>query len=451
MTQLGEATARYNKILESEPFRDLGWAEALQESVRASKLAAGSRSISPVLRPHFLSSRQYAGLVKAADSLTASIQRVESMALATPALLNRIQLLPAEKMLAAVDPGYSFPVASLLDTYVNNGTMRFTEYAEETSVGVMAGEALAELYWDAGPMKEFRKKYKLTKLGGAKQLLSGLLKSYKQYGGKQKKPHIAIVEFRQPFQKADSSEFVQLAEFFAREGYPTQILSPDQLEYRNGQLRNGDFVIDLVFRQIRVHEFLVRYSLTHPLMRAYQEHAVCVVNSFRSEIGQKKAIFDLLTDEEVTAKFPASERHAIAEFIPWTRIMAPAKVKYRKRNVDLIETVTSHRDRFVLKPNDESGDQPVFVGTDHDDAGWERALRLAMRSPYVVQEVGPVEGEEFPLLHYGSLERRQMKVDVHPHSFLGKVHGASSWLTLKGSTGFSTLNGLAPTFLLDTK
>lgn len=451
MTQLGEATARYHKILESEPFRDLGWAEALQESVRASKVTAGSRPISPVLRPHFLSGRQYASLVKAAESLTASIQRVESMALASPALMSRIQLLPAEKMLAAIDPGYAFPVASLLDTYVNNGTMRFTEYAEETPAGVMVGEALADLYWDAGPMKEFRKKYKLTKLGGAKQLLAALLKSYKAFGKKQKRPNIAIVEFRQPFQSADSSEFLLLAEFFSREGYPTRIVSPEQLEYRNGQLRSSDFAIDLVFRQVKVQEFLIRYSLTHPLMRAYQDHAVCVVNSFRSELGQKKAIFDLLTDEEITAKFPASERRAISEFIPWTRIMAPSKVKYRNRKVDLIETVTAHRDRFVLKPNDDSGDQPVFSGSDHDEAGWERALRQAMRSPYVVQEVAEIEGEEFPLLHYGSLERRQMKIDVHPHSFLGKVHGASSWLTLKGSNGFSTLNGLAPTFLLDSK
>ncbi|MEO8025474.1 MAG: hypothetical protein ABI823_03330 [Bryobacteraceae bacterium] len=451
MTQLGEATARYHKLLESEPFRDLGWAEALQENIRTSKLTAGSRAISPVLRPHFLSSRQYANLVKAAESLTAAIQRVEAMALESPALLNRIQLLPAEKMLAAIDPGYSFPVASLLDTYVNNGTMRFTEYAEETPAGVMVAEALGDLYWDAGPMKEFRKKYKLTKLGGAKHLLSALLKSYKAFGGKNKKPQIAIVEFRQPFQTADASEFALLAEYFTREGYPTHVVAPEQLEYRNGELRTADGPIDLVFRQVKVQEFLVRYSLTHPLMRAYQDRAVCVVNSFRSEIGQKKAIFDLLTDEEITGKFPAVERHAIADFIPWTRIMAPTKVKYRKRNVDLIETVSAHRDRFVLKPNDDSGDQPVFVGADHDEAGWERALRLAMRTPYVVQETGEVEGEEFPLLHYGSLERRQMKIDVHPHSFLGKVHGASSWLTLKGSNGFSTLNGLAPTFLLDSK
>jgi hypothetical protein len=59
--------------------------------------------------------------------------------------------------------------------------------------------------------------------------------------------------------------------------------------------------------------------------------------------------------------------------------------------------------------------------------------------------------EMFPLLYYGHLEMRKMRVDVHPHSYLGKVHGCSSWLSASGSTGFSTLSGVAPTFIIDPK
>jgi hypothetical protein len=56
-------------------------------------------------------------------------------------------------------------------------------------------------------------------------------------------------------------------------------------------LRRGDFVIDLVYRRIKVSEFLVRFDLNHPLVRAYRDHAVCMVNSFRSEMAQRRAIF----------------------------------------------------------------------------------------------------------------------------------------------------------------
>jgi len=43
-----------------------------------------------------------------------------------------------------------------------------------------------------------------------------------------------------------------------------------------------------------------------------------------------------------------------------------------------------------------------------------------------------------------------MRVDVHPHSFLGKVQGCSSWLT-ESKGGFSTLAGLAPTYIIESR
>ena len=85
-----------------------------------------------------------------------------------------------------------------------------------------------------------------------------------------------------------------------------------------------------------------------------------------------------------------------------------------------------------------------------DDAGWDRALKQAMRAPYVVQErVEPVRSV-FPLLSFGSLEFRELQVDVHPHAYLGKVQGCSSWLST-GKSGFSSAAGIAPTFILEPK
>ena len=110
-----------------------------------------------------------------------------------------------------------------------------------------------------------------------------------------------------------------------------------------------------------------------------------------------------------------------------------------------------HRTKLVLKPNDEGSDQNSFLGSETDELGWEKALRQAMRAPYVVQEVSEPARAVFPLMQYGSLMMKEMEVDVHPHAFLGKVQGCSSWLSVAGSNSFSTLSGLAPTFLLEGK
>src|SRR5579862_8069687 len=340
MTQLSEAIARYHKMLEGDPYKDLSWAHELQERMKARNLAVSGRPVSPVLRPHFITRRQYTGLVKAVESFSSSLQRIQAKALGSPALLARMELLPAEKMLAAVDPGYSFPaVTSLLDTNINNGTLRFSRYIPDTPTGVAYGETLADIFYDAAPVQEFRKRYRLEKLPGAKFLLQAILKAYKEWGGKNKKPNIAILEFRQPFQGGESGESAIIAELFRREGHQVEVVSPDQLEYRDNVLRRGDFAIDLIFRRVKVQEFLVRFDLSHPLLRAYRDRAVCMVNSFRSELAQKKAIFDLLTDEDITADFPASERKALQELIPWTRVVREAKTRYKKKLVDLPEFI----------------------------------------------------------------------------------------------------------------
>ncbi len=451
MSQLDEAISRYHKILEAEPYRDLAWLKPLRERMEAERLSSGGRLICPFLRPHFLSRRQYDGLVRTAESLVSAIDRMQQMVLASPALMARMELLPAEKMLASIDPGYQVPdVASQMDSHLNNGTLHLVQYNADSPTGVAWAEQLADLFYEIPPVREFRKKHTLTKVGGKKHLLNALLKAYKQFGGRQK-PHIGILELRSPLNPGAPSEYELFRDFFRREGYEVEIVSPDQLEYRSGVLRRGSFDIQLIYRRVSVQEFLMRFDLSHPLVRAYRDHAVCVVNGFRSELAHKKATLGLLTDDSLVAKFPAAERKAIREHVPWTRLVAATKTTYGEQTVDLPDFILHNRERFVLKPNDEYTGKGIFFGHEMDPSGWERALREAMRTPYVVQERVDFARAVFPLSTWGQLEFREMRVDVHPHAYLGKVMGCSSWLTASGTGGFSTAAGLAPTFILDSK
>ena len=449
MSYLDDAVVRYNKSLETGPFRDLSWAEALHRRMEEGGLSAGGRLICPFLRPNFVSRRQYDSLVRSAEALLGAIGRMEQMVLTNPVLLARLELLPAEKMLASIDPGYpSLQVAARLDSHVRNGHLHFVQYNADLPTGAGYSDALADLFYDAPPIRELRKRYTLTRVGGRKHFLQALLKAYKQFGGT-KKPNMAIVEFRPVFHSGES-EYTLVRDYFRDEGYAVEIASPEQLEYRNGVLRKGAFEIDLVYRRLGVHEFLIRFDLSHPLVQAYRDRAVCVVNSFRSELAHKKAMFGLLTDETLVAKFPAAERKAIREHVPWTRLVSASKTTYDERTIDLADFITRNRQRLTLKPNDDYSDQHTYLGWEMDDTAWERALKQAMRTPYVVQEkVDPVRSL-FPLMSFGILEFRELQVDVRPHAYLGKVQGCSSWLS-SGSTGFSSAEGLAPTFILDPK
>src|SRR5215469_2760745 len=223
MSQLDDAIARYNKLLENGSFSDPEWAEALHRRMERAGLSAGGRLICPFLRPNFISRRQYETLVKTGEALICAIDRMEQMVLSTPALLARLELLPAEKMLASIDPGYqALEVAARLDTHLNNGSLQFVQYNADSPTGAGYADALAELFYDIPPMKEFRKRYSMTKVGSRKHLLSALLKSYKQFGGT-KKPNIAIVEFRPPYHSG-RSEYEIYRDFFREEGYNVEIV-----------------------------------------------------------------------------------------------------------------------------------------------------------------------------------------------------------------------------------
>ncbi|MEZ5402453.1 MAG: circularly permuted type 2 ATP-grasp protein [Bryobacteraceae bacterium] len=443
-----DAAARYHKIMESPEFQDLKWAESIQQRMSENKLAPSGRPVCPVVRPHFITRRQYEAMSKAAENLYSAIDRIRALMATTPALLNRLEMLPAEKMLAAVNPGYPYlAVTSLLDTQLVNGTFRFVETDTYGPSGVVYHDALSDLFYEAAPVKQLRKKYKLGKVAGMKKLLHSLLAAYK-VTGKKKFPRIAIVEFRPPFKNTPGPEHVMMAEFFRQAGYPTEVVTPDQLDYRNGQLCRGDFGIEIAYRMVSAQEFLVRFSLSHPLVRAYREGAVCMVNSFQTEMLQKKAIFGLLTDETVTAKFPAAEKKAIREHLPWTRVVQAARTTHHGEEVDLPDFIMKNREKLVLKPNDAAADLHSYNGAETTDAAWERALKTALRNPYVVQERVELPRAEFPVFQYGRLEMRTMEIEVHPHLYLGKLGGCSTEIR-DATTSFSTLGGIAPTFILE--
>jgi hypothetical protein len=450
MSQLGEAVARYIKILESEPVRKSGWIEELRDQMVARRLVVAGRWISPVLRPHFLSRRQYTNLVKNAEALHGALDRMRMLVVQNPKLMARLEMLPAEKMLVAVDPGYSsHSVSALLETHVNNGTLSVTGGQADLPHGVVYGDILSDLFYELAPVKELRKKFKLGKMTATKPLLASLLKAWKEFGGKTK-PNIAILEFRQPFQTVDSQEHLLLAELFRRAGYQAAIVAPEEIHYSGGALATNGMKIDVVYRGVTAHEFMLRFDLSHPLVRAYREGHVCVVNSFRMEISRKRALFALLSDPEVTAAFPLAERTAIADSIPWTRVVAQAKTSYQGREIDLPDFLSKNRETLVLRPNDPGSGLPSYDGAALNEAAWSRACYQALRHSYVVQERVTPHPIAFPVELDGEMVYRELNVEMSPQAFLGKVQGAVARIT-PAQAGYSTLSGYAPAYILEGK
>ncbi len=450
MTLLSEAIARYHRILEELNAAGSPWKEEVREQMRQRGLEGSGSGVSPVLRPHFLTRRQYESLAANAEALARAIQRVNQLALSDPGVMSRLALLPGERMLVSIDPGYSTPaVASVLEAVVSNGHLHLSSPRADLPRGAVASDVLADVFLESAPMKLFRKRYKVSRPPGAKPLVTSLLKAWKEFGGTGK-PSVAILDFPGPLGAGESREDALLEEFLRAQGLEASRVIPDELEFSGGVLRRGGRRIDLVLRGLKAQDLLMRYDLSHPLVKACQQRKVCLVNSFRAEVLRKRALLALLTDESLTASFPADERKAIRSTIPETRVVVQGKTTWHGETVDLVDFILKNRTRLVLRPNEDTSELHATDGARVDDAAWERALRTALRFPYVVQERVESPAAPFPLDYFGELTYRDMIADVSPHFFLGKVHGFSARLSPPGG-GFSSAAGMAPALILESK
>jgi hypothetical protein len=451
MAQLGDAITRYHKLLEQPSYRDAAWAEQFQEEMRQRHLVDSGRLLTPVLRPHFVTRRQLDTLTRLSSHMAEILDRLEAIAFASPPLLHRLQMLPAEKMLAAIPHGYARAgVTASMDANLKNGSLFVQGVDVCKPAGLVYSNILADLFLDLPLVKEFKRgRYRLSKLGGPKALLQAIQSAYRQFGGKTK-PAIAIVELGQESSSngGSSTEGRLLADSLSQLGATARLVTPELLEYSDGRLHSGDFTIDLVLRRILTREILTRWDLSHPLLRAYRDRAVCVVNSFRAEFAQRRALFDLLTDETVTTHLPAADRKLIRSSIAWTRVVSHRKTMHAEKEIDLPEFILNQRESLALLPNEDSSDQRAYIGAEMSPAAWDRALRLALRSSYVVQERALPLRESFPLFQYGEFKMKEAEVTTHPHVLNGEMSGASAVLETC-SAGSTVHLAVAPVLLLE--
>jgi glutathionylspermidine synthase len=410
--------------------------------MRNSRLVYGERPIGIALRPHLLHHEQFQRLTQTAERVASALEKVAAAVVQESNLMDQLGLTEAERRMALVDPGFSTAgVTTRLDAFVRGDEIKFVESNAENPSSLPDQEELNRLLFELPVMTSFAVRYRLRQFSPVEKLLETLLGTYREWTGAGV-PNVAILDWKDV---PTSSEFVFLQEHFTALGVPTIICSPDDLEYRQGQLRCGVFRIDLVYKRVIIHEFLACYDETHPLIRAYVNHDVCLVNPFRCKIMHKKAVFEMLTDDEHQNWFTSSEKEAIHHSVPWTRRVSDRKTLRRGRQISLLEFIRRNRSRLVLKPNDDYGGHGIYFGARMDEREWEHAIETALSADYIVQGALDLQPEVFPIFSETEWKLQPMFVDTNPFLFRGKVCGAMVRLSTSpivnvtsggGETGF---------------
>ena len=446
---LSDAVAHYHDLLTDHELAQSSLA-LLDQGLERAKLIFGGRRLSPYLRPHFVSEEDFARVRGVCETVWNAIEKVKDAAVANESLLDELGLTEVERELAKIDPGYrAVSPTARLDSFLTEGAYSFVELNGESPAGIAYADAAFEIFESLPVMQKFAETYRLRRFEGRPLMLKLLLDCYEEFLGRkpERRPQIAIVDLKDlPTLK----EFELFQDYFEARGYASIIASPDELEFRDGRLRAANFEIDIVYKRLLVNEYLPIMKQQPALLDAYRAGAVCMVNSFRSKLIHKKALFAVLTDARYSSLFDQSERATINQHVPWTRRVRAGQSDYFGEEIDLLEFIGARRDRMVLKPNDDYGGHGIYIGWNIDEIGWDEAIHNALgNGDYLVQERVPTAREIFPALTPdGRIEFTEQLVDLDPLLFNGKVGSAFTRLSANELANVSSGGGMVPTFII---
>lgn len=417
----------------------------LDEQLTRRGLFFGERPLMSVLRPRFIASEQYRFLQQRVTVLLRAFEKIHRAAMADADLRAQFGLFDWEEILIAEDPGFSEPSPlSRLDAFFvhDRGGLKFTEYNAETPAGAAYNDVLSDVVLGLPVMRQFLRNYEIRQLPARHNVLHTLLATYAEFArGRTNLPRMAILDWPEV---PTRHEFLLSVEYFASQGVACVIADPRAAEYRDGKLFIAGAPVDLIYKRVLINELIDRCGLDCAVVRAVRARAVCMVNPFRCKIMHKKLSLAVLTDERNDALFDEEETRCIAMHIPWTRRVEERKTELNGDVVDLMPFVADHKDRFVLKPNDEYGGKGIVLGWTVSDSEWRSTLMAALAEPFIVQERIELPVEKYPVLVDGTLHIEDRIEDTAPFCFHGTfMDGCMSRLSTESLVNVTAGGGSA--------
>ncbi|HTZ31254.1 MAG TPA: hypothetical protein VMH31_02280 [Methylomirabilota bacterium] len=433
-------------------------AEEFLEDVRAANLTFGDRVHCPFLRPVFLSPDDEHRLRSVAETIVTIAERLTRQALEDATLFQQFHLRPEEERLVRLNPGPGpASTASRLDAFLLPESLKFTEYNGESPAGPGYSETLSDIFRQLPVMEEFKKRFEVHAYPLSAKLLDALITTYVDWGGKTKRPQMAIVDWREV---PTWSEFEILQARFERMGIPVVIADPRDLEFDGKKLVAQGKTIDLLYRRVLLNDIVARPKECEALVRAYQSGKLCVANNFRCKIPHVKAFFAVLTDGINAKYFSPEEQELIQRHVPWTRVVADVKTTHDGKAVALLEFIRKNQKNLVMKPSDEYGGMGVTLGWEIDKAHWEKTVEQALpgakgepgQGCWIVQERIPMRRGEFPFIGEGhKVDFRNMLMDFAPYIFRGKVAGYLTRLSATSLANVTSGGGQIPSFRVEPR
>lgn len=330
----------------------------------------------------FYNKKNRSDFVYISNILMSMTDKITKEFVENPEYRKIFQLDPAIEELVLHDPGYDVPVPICrYDVFYDGVNYMLCELNTDGSSAMNEDNTLGQLLLQTKAMQKFMEKHNVENVDMFTPWVWETADMYKKYVS-DKKPNVAIVD---NLEVGTPNEFDEFKRVYEENGFNCEIIDIRDLEYKNGKLCHGDYVIDLVYRRIVTLELLKIKDQIKPFLDAYMDNAFFMVGSFRSQLMHSKLIFEIFRDEQTQALLNNEEKKFIDEHVPFTK-----KIEER----DAYEIIMN-KDKYIFKPIDGYASLGIYVGSEMREEELQEKLPEFIRTGYVFQKYYDMNKCEF--------------------------------------------------------
>ncbi|MBN2385305.1 hypothetical protein JXQ70_20710 [bacterium] len=419
-------------------------AKAMAKNLKVTTDTGEAKPFPTFLKPFFVDNQHVPMLQHATKIMMRVLEKMVNLYFDEPATRPLFLLKPEEEELAAIDVGYKEILRiTRNDAFLMDDYFKFIEFNCDSPGGPYWADTLNDILWTSPVMLELRKKYWFHRDHFVPQTHQTLLNAYRDFGGKKEHPFTAIVAGG----GVTLEEFKAIAAWLTERGYPSEYSEPDWLEYdgKNLKTKSGQ-VVDIIYRRGWIVDWTGRMDRIKPLLKAYRDGKVCVVNSPRSILAANKSLMAVIQMDEMQRLFSAEEKRVIKNHLPWTRLVQQGKTMFNGKQCDIYNLLQKKRESLVLKPYDMLGGKGVYVGCDLTQKKWEEAIELTTQKKYIVQQFVAPPVEKFPVVSDKGLSFMKKLVNVNFYAYHGEHAGGMVRTSDSMVINISAGGGLTPIY-----
>ena len=276
----------------------------------------------------------------------------------------------------------NIPIARI-DIFYNEetGDFKFCEFNTDGTSAMNEDRELNIAFSQTKAYKEFAKTHHLTSFELFDTWVDEVLALYGEFVSTSKQPNVAIVDF---MESATENEFKIFVERFEQRGCRAEICDIRNICWDGEQCTTpSGMKVDVIYRRAVTSDILSHMDEVTDFVEAAKSGKVCLLGDFRTQIAHNKVLYKILHMEETMRLLTKREQTFVRAHVPYTVALDEV---FAAGNEEFLAEVLSHKDDWIIKPEDSYGSKGVHAGVEHEDPGeWETLLSENRGKKYILQ------------------------------------------------------------------